>query len=516
MNLLHKLRETGAAVLPICAIVLALGTLVVPLEPAVLAEFCVGSVFVIVGLSLFLTGADLGIVPAGSFIGAKLTRTRSLPLIVGFGLVIGFLITVAEPDLLVLGNQVAAATAPLADTPTIPARALIFAVAAGVGLFVALGLLRTLLQIPYRAVLVIGYIAVFALAARTSQTFVAVAFDSGGATTGPMTVPFIIALGVGISAVRGDKAAEEDSFGYTGIASIGPILAVAVLGVALSGDAYVSGATPLASPGASHAEGTVGLASVSAKGPLALTAFAKAIALVPVEAKKSLTALTPLYGIIVLLQVFLLRLPPVRFRKITIGFCYALIGLSLFFAGADIAFMQAGSALGGALGALEAKWILIPIGCLIGAVVVCAEPAVWVLTEQVEEVSGGNVRKAVLLATLASGVALSVGLSLCRVIFGFSVWYLLAPFYAVAIALTFFSPKLFTAIAFDSGGVASGPMASTFVLSLTLGASEAIGGNSVTDGFGVIAMIAATPLVAIQILGILYRRSEKRASGGIE
>lgn len=522
MNLLHKLKETCTAVLPICAIVLILGTTIAPLGAGVLVPFCVGSFFLILGLSVFLTGADLGIVPAGSFMGAKLTRTKMMPLILGTGLVIGFLITIAEPDLLVLGNQVETVTGGIDSIPTIPGRAMILAVALGVGLFVTLGLARTLFQIPYRVVLIVGYALTFALASQVDNVFVAIAFDSGGATTGPMTVPFIIALGVGIAAVRGDKNAAEDSFGYTGIASIGPILAVTILGFMLSGSAHgntsaMQAAAQTATQDAATATATSSAALTSAAhtastNPLAV--FAEAFALIPGEARDVFTALFPLFAIIVVFQFALLKFPPQLFKRVSLGFLYAFIGLVFFFVGTELAFVPAGKALGSALGALPFKWILIPIGVALGAVVVCAEPAVWVLTEQVEEVSGGNIRKPVLLATLAIGVAVSVGLSMCRVLWGFSIWYLLVPFYALALALTFFTPKLFTAIAYDSGGVASGPMASTFILSLTLGASVAVRGNPATDGFGVIAMVAATPLVAIQILGMLYRRMETRALRG--
>jgi hypothetical protein len=517
MNLIHKLKETCTAVLPICAIVLLLGTTIAPLGAAVIVPFCVGSVFLILGLSIFLTGADLGIVPAGTYMGAKLTRSRIMPLILGTGLLIGFLITIAEPDLLVLGNQVEAVTGGIDSIPTIPGMTMVIAVAIGVGVFVAIGLARTLFQIPYRIVLIAGYAIAFALASQVSNVFVAIAFDSGGATTGPMTVPFIIALGVGVAAVRGDKAATEDSFGYTGIASIGPILAVAILGFILTAQAGtppVTAGTELANAGTNalaSAAGTELAAHAASTNPLAV--IAEAFALIPEKARDVFTALSPLFAIIVAFQFFLLKLPPRLFRRVALGFFYAYLGLVFFFVGTELAFVPAGNALGAAIGALPYKWILIPIGVALGAVVVCAEPAVWVLTEQVEEVSGGNIRKRTLLGALAIGVAISVGLSMCRVLWGFSIWYLLVPFYALAIALTFFTPKLFTAIAYDSGGVASGPMASTFILSLTLGASVAAGGNPATDGFGVIAMIAATPLVAIQILGILYHRREVRAFG---
>jgi len=499
-----KLKETGIAVLPVSAIVFALALTIAPLEPSLLLSFAAGSILVIIGLAVFLAGAELGIMPAGSFLGGALTGTRKLPLILGAGFFLGFLVTIAEPDLLILGRQAELVTG------TIPAKAIVLSVALGVGIFVALGLARTIFQIPYRLVIILGYLLVFALASRVDPVFVAIAFDSGGATTGPMTVPFIIALGVGVAGVRGDgdKTAAEDSFGYTGIASIGPILSVAVLGFLLAGDPTGAGGNSAVAPGGSAAD--AGIAASDTAVPL----LAGCVQELPGIMATVATALAPLLAMLVLFQLFLLKLPPRQMRRIVAGFVYAWLGLVLFFLGTDTAFIPAGKALGAALGALSFNWILVPVGCLVGAVVVCAEPAVWVLTEQVEEVSGGNVRKPVLLAALAIGVAVSVGLSMLRVLAGFSIWFLLAPLYAAAVALTFVTPKLFTAIAFDSGGVASGPMASTFILSLTLGASQGAGGNPASDAFGLIAMIAVTPLVSIQILGRLFARSEKHALQG--
>jgi hypothetical protein len=364
MNLVHKFRETCYAVLPICAIVLILGTTVAPLDHAILVSFAVGSVILIAGLTVFLTGADLGIVPAGTYIGAKLTRTRNITLILVSGLVIGFLITVAEPDLLVLGGQVAEVTG------TISERALVLAVAAGVGLFVAVGLARVLLQIPYRAILIVGYAAVFALASTVSEEFVAISFDSGGATTGPMTVPFIIALGIGVAAVRGDKNALEDSFGYTGIASIGPILAVALLGVALGNGSGGHAAAQETANAANAIGGAVNAVAAGANGAIGTSGAAGSVALfsilsgiahsVPEVARNVFVALSPLYGIILLFQLILLKLPPQQFKRVSLGFLYAYIGLILFFVGADSAFVPAGKALGVALGSLEYNWILIP------------------------------------------------------------------------------------------------------------------------------------------------------------
>ena len=508
MNLVHKFKETCTAVLPICAIVLLLGTTIVPLGKELLSLFCIGSVFLILGLTIFLTGAELGIVTSGAYMGAHLTRSRKMPLILISGLVIGFLITIAEPDLLVLGNQVETVT------KTIPATAMILAVAIGVGIFVAIGLARVLFQIPYRFLLIAGYIAVFALASKVSPVFVAISFDSGGANHRTYDRSL-------------HHRARRRSLGRTRRQERprGQLrlhrhrLHRPDTGSRDSG-IYSRGEWRRRSKCRSSRHGECRkLSECHRHSECCALRYPRIRQLshsIPQKARDVFVALSPLYAIILLFQIFFLKLPRELFRRISLGFLYAWIGLILFFVGTEIGFVPAGKAMGEALGALKNKWVLIPVGCLLGAVVVCAEPAVWVLTEQVEEVSGGNIRKNVLLLTLALGIALAVGLSMCRVIFGFSIWYLLIPFYTIALALTFVTPRLFTAIAFDSGGVASGPMASTFLLSFTLGASAAVGGNPATDGFGVIAMIASTPLVAIQILGLLYHRRETHALKGGE
>ncbi len=499
MNFLHKLKETCIAVLPISILVFILAFTIAPLEGQLLVKFAFGSLLIILGLTLFLTGAEIGIIPAGSFLGAALTRTRKLPLILGAGFLVGLFITIAEPDLLILGKQAEAITG------LIKARTLVIAVAVGIGLFVMTALARAVFQVSFRVVVILGYLAVFALAAQVDPVFVAIAFDSGGATTGPMTVPFIIALGVGVAAVRSDRSALEDSFGFTGIASIGPILAVSALGFALTANGSSTDARAVQ-------EAAAAIQVPAESGILKLYAHE-----LPLILKSVAFSLAPIIALLAGFQLFLLRLPPRQVQRIITGFGYAFVGLVLFFLGTDTAFIPVGKALGEELGALSWNSILIPIGCLLGAVVVCAEPAIWVLTEQVEEASGGNIRRPVLLGALAIGVAFSVGLSMWRVLAGFSIWYLLLPCYALALLLTLVSPKLFTAIAFDSGGVASGPMSSTFILSLTLGASAASGGNPAADAFGLIAMIAVTPLISIQILGSLFARREENAlKGGTE
>ncbi|MBO7093493.1 MAG: DUF1538 family protein, partial [Spirochaetia bacterium] len=310
-------------------------------------------------------------------------------------------------------------------------------------------------------------------------------FDAGGATTGPMTVPFIIALGVGVASSKGGAANRDSSFGLTGIASIGPILAVLLLGIF-----------------------TKGSASAAAVG--SQVEFTGFVAVMPEIAKEILSSLLPMAVMFIIFQLTLIHMPPYQVRRMVTGLIYTYIGLVLFMTGVQGGFMMVGSTIGAVVGGLSYRWILIPIGLVLGAVVVCAEPAVWVLNEQIEEISGGHIKKRFMLISLSVGIALAIGLSMYRVLSGASLWQFIIPGYALAVVLTFFTPKLFTAIAFDSGGVASGPMTSTFILSFTLGASNAVGGNPVLDAFGVIAMVAMTPLITIQILGLVFSMKEKQ------
>ena len=506
MNLLQKFKETLLSVAPIMAIVLVLSLTVAPLGAQLIIRFMMGGVLLILGLTIFLLGVDIGILPIGERSGAALTAKRNLPLLLGVAFIIGVMVTVAEPDVQVLADQIKGVSAGVNKW------ILIFMIAAGVGLFVMLGLLRTVLSFSLKWMLIISYTIVFALAFICPETFQGVAFDAGGATTGPMTVPFIMALGVGVAAVRstgaGKKESEsDDSFGLTGIASVGPIAAVCVYGIILrlTGGLSSVGADAGAAADAVNAGAAAESAAVSGK---TLGIF---VELIPSTLKEVSMALLPLIIMFVAFQIFLLHMPPMQVRRMIVGVVYSFIGLVVFLVGVNGGFMPAGRALGEILGGYAVTrggwWIVLltATGIVFGAVVVCAEPAVWVLTEQVENVSGGTIKRKVMLLALSSGVAIAIGLSMLRVLYRFSLWYILIPGYALALILTFFCPKLFTGIAFDSGGVASGPMTSTFILSFTLGAAIAGGGNPVTDAFGVIALVAMTPLIAIQILGITFR-----------
>lgn len=500
MNILQKLKETISSVTPIMAIVMLLGVTIAPLGTNLISRFLFGGVLVIFGLTIFLLGIDIGVIPIGERSGAALAAKRNLPLLLGAAFLIGFIVTVAEPDVQVLAGQVKGIA------PHINKWALILMIAAGIGLFVSLGILRTVLSLPLNILLVISYAVVFALAYFTPANFQGVAFDSGGATTGPMTVPFVMALGVGVAAVRAKSSRKnvssgEDSFGLTGIASIGPIAAVCLYGILLS-----------RFPSHTDAKQIIEAVDGEIVSSTGLMVFAR---LVPEIVHEVVNALVPLVVMAVFFQITLIKMPPVQVKRMVRGFILSFIGLVIFLTGANGGFMPVGERLGEILGALAAKshlWsaLIVLTGFVFGAVVVVAEPAVWVLTDQVESVSGGTIKRKVMLIALCSGVATSIGLSMLRVLTGFSLWYVLIPGYAISLILSFFCPKLFTGIAFDSGGVASGTMTSTFVLSFTLGASAASGGNPAVDAFGVIALVAMTPLIAIQILGLIFGRKHKK------
>lgn len=479
--MLGKLKENATSILPIAAIVLLLDFTVTPLGTTMTFQFLFGTALTILGLTIFLLGADIGIIPIGEKVGTALTRKRNLPLLLCVAFIIGFMVTIAEPDVQVLAKQICSIN------PAISSTLLVVMIAFGIGLFVALGLLRTVLQIPMKYFMTIAYILIFIMAAFTSETFVPLAFDASGATTGPMTVPFIFALGMGVAS----KSSKDDTFGLTGIASIGPIMAVLILGLATAGSAASAGGSAEAASGA----------VAEAASPEGIAVFG---ALLPGIIKESVLALLPLVGMLFLFQFWMLHLPPRQLIRMCFGLVYAFVGLVMFLTGVNGGFMPVGEIIGSMIGASSYRNVLIVLGLVIGAVVVCAEPAVWVLTEQVEDISGGAIKRKVLLLTLSAGVACAIGLAMSRVLFRFSIWYILIPGYAIALLLTFFCPKLFTSIAFDSGGVASGPMTSTFILSFTLGASQASGGNPLTDAFGVIALVAMTPIIAIQVLGLIY------------
>ena len=482
-KLREKLLEALQAVLPIAAIVLILCFSIAPVSPSILLCFLLGAAMIVVGIMFFTLGAEMSMTPMGERVGAMLTRSQNIFLIIGAGFLLGFLITISEPDLQVLANQV----------PSIPNMTLILSVAAGVGLFLVVAFLRMLLGIALPKLLVVFYGLIFVLAAFVPKEFLSVAFDSGGVTTGPITVPFIMALGVGVAAIRSDRHAADDSFGLVALCSIGPILAVLILGIAFqaSDSTYMPPILP-------NVSDSVELWHLFHEG-------------LPTYIKEIATSLLPIIAMFGVFQLAALKLDRRTLGRIGVGLAYTYIGLVLFLAGANIGFMPAGNYLGQVLAGQSFRWLLVPIGMLIGYFIVKAEPAVYVLNKQVEEVTDGAISAGIMGAALSAGVSLSVGLAMVRVLTGISILWFLIPGYAFAIGISFVVPKLYTAIAFDAGGVASGPMTATFLLPLAQGACVAVGGNIVTDAFGVVAMVAMTPLITVQLMGLMAQLKQRRA-----
>ncbi len=493
MNLFEKLKETVISVLPVIVIVLFLGFTVADLPGLVLGRFVFGGILVIIGLTVFLAGVDLGIQPVGERIGAELTKKRKLWLLLVSAFFIGFLVTVAEPDIQVFGTQVKSVF------PFVNKNIFVFTIAGGVGVFLLYGLLRSVLNFSLKLTFLILYILVFAAVVFVPGNFIGVAFDSGGATTGPMTVPFILALGLGVSSVRNE---DKESFGLTGITSVGPVLAVLLYSLFLNQKVVEISGTLILPAEEIAVEVTEAVSAVKEN------FFSSFTAIIPDLLKESAFSLLPLIFLFFVFQSFLLHMTRRQTIRVIIGFVYSFIGLFIFLVGVNGGFMPAGRQLGMVLGqkafSFGGPWLvlLVVTGLILGAIVVCAEPAVWVLTEQVENVSGGTIKRKLLLIFLSVGAAVAIGLAMVRAVYGFSIKWILIPGYLLAFVLMFFCPPLFTGIAFDSGGVASGPITSTFVLSFTLGASGYAGSS---DVFGVIALVAMTPLIAIQLLGIIYK-----------
>lgn len=478
-ELLQKLKESLPAVLPVTAIVLILCMTVVDASGSFIAMFLAGAVLLVAGMILFTLGADVSMMKMGQSVGSHITKSRKIPFIALICLILGVIVTIAEPDLRVLAD-----TAPMVDTTV-----LIVSVAAGVGIFLVISFFRVYLQIRLSYILIVMYILTFALALSPliPNDFVATAFDSGGVTTGPITVPFIMALGVGLASVRGDKTSQEDSFGLVALCSIGPILTVLILGAFND----TSGVTAASDP-----------VPVYSSAREILSAYLNAF---PVYLKEVAFALLPVAGFFVLFQICSLKLPKKDVVRIGIGLVYTYIGLVLFLTGVNVGFMPMGTFIGQELASGKYYLLLIPVCAVIGYFIVAAEPAVHVLKQQVEDVTEGRITGKSMGTSLALGVAVSAGLSMVRVITGISIWYILIPGYLFSLVMTFIVPPIFTAIAFDSGGVASGPMTATFLLPLAIGACEARGGNTLTDAFGLVAFVAMTPLVTIQLLGLISK-----------
>ncbi len=475
------LGESLKSVLPIFAIVLVLSISLVPMYPGILVLFLFGTIMLIVGMSLFTIGSEISMQPIGESIGTQLSKSKKLffPVLICF--VLGVIITVAEPDLQVLAEQV----------PSIPNAVLILCVALGVGAFLSLAMVRARKSIALNKLLLIFYGVAAVASIFVSENFIPTAFDSGGVTTGPITVPFIMALGVGMASLNSQKGSQENSFGLVSLCSIGPILSVLILSICFQ-------------PKPETSETVIPLVETSAD------AFEAFVAEFPKYFNEVLIAFLPIIAMLLLFQLIFRRFRKQQLLKISIGLLYTFAGLVLFLTGANVGFMPAGRLIGAELASGDSRFVLIPIGMVMGYFVVSAEPAVHSLKKQVEEVTNGAISQKAIGLALSLGVAVSVGIAMLRVLTGIPIYPFLIAGYITALTITFFVPRIYTGIAFDSGGVASGPMTTTFMLPFAIGACEALGGNIMTDAFGIVAMVAMTPLIAIQVLGLHSKIRQKQ------
>ena len=487
-ELWSKIKEALISALPITAIVYILSlTPLFDFSTVELITFTVGAVLLVLGIGLFNLGADLAMTPMGTHVGAGLSKQRKLGLLLAVCFVLGMLITIAEPDLQVLANQVSA---------VMNGTVLIYAVGIGVGAFLLVAILRIVFKKSLSNILMLFYMLLFAMALMLvvsgNESLLPLAFDSGGVTTGPITVPFLMALCVGISSVLGDRRSKENSFGMVALCSVGPILAVLILGIFSSND--LSYQVP----------------DYAVDSDI-LGAYLHTLGH---TAKEVAIALGLIVVFFLICQAIFLKLPMKRLIKIGVGVVFTYVGLVMFLTGVNVGFMPIVYKLGVSL-AQANEWFLVLFGLVMGVLVVLAEPAIHVLTSQVEDVTGGLVTRKSMLLGLCIGVGASIALSVIRIIFDFSLVYYIIPGYFISLALSLFVPPVYTAIAFDSGGVASGPMTSGFILPFATGVCVALQGESAVlqDAFGVVALVAMTPLITIQLLGfrsIIDRRMRER------
>lgn len=474
----EKVKEAFSSVIPIALIILVLSFSLVKIDSGMFLAFLLGTACVVLGMGLFTLGADTAMTPIGEYVGTTLIKSKKIWLIIFVCFIVGVMITISEPDLQVLGGQLA---------KTVDPWILILAVGVGVGVFLVVAFLRLVLKIKLSFVLIFFYVAVFVMAFFVPETFVPLAFDSGGVTTGPMSVPFIIAIGTGVASMRSDKNAETDGFGFTALCSIGPIVSVMILGIIVKPENIQPTETIL--PNITNST----------------ELLPNFVEMLPHYLEEVAIALLPIIAFFFIFQIFGQRIGKEKLVRILIGVLYTYVGLVLFLLGVNAGFLPVGSLIGKLVGELEYNWIIVPIGMVVGYFVVAAEPAVHVLTTQVYEITEGAIPKKALRTSLMIGVAFSVGLALLRIILHIPIMYFLIPGYLIALVLTFVVPEIFTAIAFDSGGVASGAMTAGFLMPLALGLCESVGGNFAQEGFGVVAMVAMTPLIAIQLLGLVYK-----------
>ncbi len=489
--LVEKFKEVLFSVLPITVIVLILHFTLTPLPPVLLFRFLLGALFIVIGLSVFLFGVDIGISPLGDHIGTTISKSNKIWILILVGFIVGFFVSIAEPDLQILASQVADVSGGLVSSVII-----LITVSIGIGLLLVVGFIRIVYNLPINKLLTVLYGIICLMSFLVSPEFLAISFDASGATTGALTVPFILALAYGVSTLKRDsKSSEQDSFGLVSVTSTGAILGVLLMGILTKVD-KLSGS----------------ISSDPVNDGAVFSVFAEEFSHISLE---SVIAILPLFIIFIVFQTVSLKLERKSVKKILKGLLYTLIGLALFLTGVNAGFMSIGKEIGFAIASYDNKAFAIGVAFILGVVTVLAEPAVHVLTDQIETVTSGYIKKRLILVALAIGVGLAIALSIIRIIVpDVELWHYLLPGYIISLGLSYIVPKLYVGIAFDSGGVASGPMTVTFILAFAQGVADFIPSADVlTDAFGMIALVAMTPIITLQILGLIVKLKYKKADG---
>jgi hypothetical protein len=481
--LVEKFREVIITVLPIAIIVMILHLTIIPLDTTLLLRFLFGALMIVMGLTIFLSGVDVGIITIGNLMGSSLIKTNKVWIVIGAGLLLGFFIAIAEPDLQVLAGQVDFVTSGLISKWSI-----IIIVSIGIAMMLALGLVRIVYNIPLNKFITITYLVIFGLALFTSSEFLAISFDASGAVTGALVVPFILAVAYGTAASKKDsRAAESDSFGLVAIIATGPIISVIIMSILSRMDKIT--------------------ASLEYSLPQSNSLIGPFIQVLPAVSGEVAIALLPIIIIFLVCQKIAFKLSKKSFKRVLKGLLYTFAGLVLFLTGVNAGFLDVGAIVGYHVASLPDKSYVIIVGFLLGLVVALAEPSVHVLTHQIEEVTSGYIKRNVVMFAVSIGVGMAVALSMLRIIAaGIHLWHYLLPGYFIAVSLTYFVPKIFVGMSFDSGTVASGPMSATFVLAFAQGVAHALEGADVLiDGFGMLAMVTLMPMITVQGLGFIFK-----------
>jgi len=477
--LLEKIKESVQAILPL-TIVITIVLLFFKVDATTIFTFLAGVIMLMVGLVIFSIGSESSIMGLAKEIGAFIVKKKNLVFFLIVALLLGFLITIAEPSVLVLGKQFES---------TVPLYTMVLTIALGSALFALISLLRVLFKIPIKYLIIVLYAILFTIGCFTHFDFIPVSFDAGGFSTGPMAVPFLLALGFGIVSTQEDST-SEDSFGILGITSMGPIFAVMLLGAFYKNPTFTV-----------DAEGTV-----------------KVMAIIIDNLKNVAFAIVPFVIFFIVFQITAFKYPAARVKAILLGFLLTYVGLVLFLSGASLGFMKTGPYLGEKVASLNGKGYLILFGALFAMVIVVAEPSVIVLVNQVQEVTDGIISKKILLPTIVIGVTAMIALAMTRIVFSINILYVVIPVYVIVIILALLVPKMFTGIAIDSGAAVSGALASTFLVPFAIGASNYLYADAglpnqssliLQNAFGVMAFLVMAPQLTIQILGLIYKYKTK-------